>query len=278
MAVPVGVAVRRLHGLVAATHPLPAAAVTAFAVAYALGVGLGARALAVGVAVLAGQLSIGWSNDWIDAGRDVAVGRADKPVVAGEVTAPLLRTAALAALVVAVPLSLALGVRAGLAHLVVVAGGWAYNAGLKATVWSWLPYAVAFGTLPSVATVALPGGSPAPAATTAAAALLGVGAHLANVLPDLDDDAATGVRGLPHRLGRRRALLATVALLLAAVLLVALAPAGAPGPLALAGLVGAAALTAWCVLEAVRRPGGRRPFTAAMAVAGIAVVLLVAGG
>lgn len=33
-------------------------------------------------------------------------------------------------------------------------------------------------------------------------ALLGVGAHVANTLPDLDDDAATGVHGLPHRIGR----------------------------------------------------------------------------
>ena len=36
-----------------------------------------------------------------------------------------------------------------------------------------------------------------------AGALLGVGAHLVNALPDLADDEATGVRGLPHRLGPR---------------------------------------------------------------------------
>ena len=39
--------------------------------------------VAVAVAVLAGQLSTGWSNDWFDAGRDTAVGRTDKPIVAG---------------------------------------------------------------------------------------------------------------------------------------------------------------------------------------------------
>ncbi len=38
-----------------------------------------------------------------------------------------------------VPLSLASGWRAGVAHLVAVAGGWAYDLGLKRTVWSWLP-------------------------------------------------------------------------------------------------------------------------------------------
>ena len=46
-----------------------------------------------------------------------------------------------------------------------------------------------------------------------AGAALGVAIHLTNVLPDLDDDARTGVRGLPHRLGRRvSAVIAAVAL------------------------------------------------------------------
>ena len=37
----------------------------------------------------------------------------------------------------------------------------------------------------------------APGWAVAAGACLGVAAHLANVLPDLADDASTGVRGLP---------------------------------------------------------------------------------
>ena len=53
-----------------------------------------------------------------------------------------------------------------------------------------------------------------------------MGAHLLNVLPDLADDAATGVRGLPHRLGPRRiAPVAAVVLVVAsAVVLVGAAP------------------------------------------------------
>lgn len=35
-------------------------------------------------------------------------------------------------------------------------------------------------------------------------AVAGVGMHFARALPDLERDAATGLRGLPHRLGRRR--------------------------------------------------------------------------
>jgi len=40
----------------------------------------------VTIAVLLGQLSIGWQNDWTDAERDRAAGRADKPISAGEIS------------------------------------------------------------------------------------------------------------------------------------------------------------------------------------------------
>ena len=104
----------------------------------------------------------------------------------------------------------------GGAALVTVACGWAYNLGLKATALSWLPYAIAFGMLPAVVTLsASPPRWPA-AWALAAGALLGVAAHLANVLPDLSQDAATGVHGLPHRLGAKATALAGAGILLAA--------------------------------------------------------------
>jgi hypothetical protein len=105
------------------------------------------RVVLVGAAVLAGQLSIGWLNDALDAGRDAAVGRGDKPVVSGAVTVTAVRTAALAAGTACVPLSLALGWPAGVAHLVAVAAGWAYDLGLKSTTASVVPYLVCFGLL-----------------------------------------------------------------------------------------------------------------------------------
>lgn len=272
---------RRAAALVRAAHAPPAFAVTVFAGAYAAGAaGAGpGRALLVAAAVLAGQLSVGWSNDWIDAGRDLAVGRADKPVVAGTVTVAGLRRAALTALAACVVLSLALGLPAAVLHLALVGAAWAYNARLKSTAWSWLPYAVAFGGLPSVATLGVPGGDAlAPWWVTAGGALLGVGAHLANVLPDLEDDAATGVRGLPHRLGRRRTAFGAAVVLLVAVVVVALGPPGGPGAVAAAGLALAVALAASGVAVALARPASRWPFTAAMAVAAVAVVLLVVQG
>lgn len=159
--------------------------------------------LAVTVAVLTGQLSIGWSNDAIDADRDRTVGRTDKPAASGALSVSAIRTAAGAAVVATILASLLLGIVPGAVHLVaVVAMGWAYNLGLKSTVASVVPYAVAFGALPSVPSLAIQGhGAPLWLGITGAA--IGVAAHLANALPDLGDDARTGVRGLPHRIGAR---------------------------------------------------------------------------
>ncbi|RHA42619.1 UbiA family prenyltransferase [Cellulomonas rhizosphaerae] len=266
-----------VRALVLASHPGPTAAVSMFAFAYALGAGAGVPLAAlVLVAVMAGQLSVGWSNDWIDAGRDLAVGRADKPVVTGAVSPPALRAAALLAAGACIALSLALGPAAAVVHLVAVASAWAYNARLKSTVWSWAPYALSFGLLPSVATLALPDPVPAPAWTTAAAALLGVGAHLANVLPDLADDAATGVVGLPHRLGRRATSLLSVALLLVATTIVAVA-SSVPVVLAVVAVLAAVVLALSGALAALTRPASRWPFLAAILVAALTVVLLVVG-
>ncbi|MGA8978301.1 MAG: UbiA family prenyltransferase, partial [Pedococcus sp.] len=148
----------QVGALVAAAHPAPAAAVTVLTalLAVAAGHSLGSGTLVV-AAVATGQLSIGWSNDLIDAGRDRRVGRTDKPVATGAVAAPIVRVATALSLVACVALSLACGWQAGLVHLGLgVASGWAYNLGLKRTVWSAVPYAVAFGALTAVVSLALP--------------------------------------------------------------------------------------------------------------------------
>src|SRR3954454_16414014 len=78
-----------------ATHLGPTVAVTTVATLLAVAAGNPAgRAVLVCVAVLAGQASIGWSNDWLDADRDRAVQRADKTVGQGAVGAPVWRDAA----------------------------------------------------------------------------------------------------------------------------------------------------------------------------------------
>ncbi len=267
---------RRLtRGLVLASHAAPALVVTALACALSAALGSGAAVVTlVTVAVGTGQLSVGWSNDWIDAPRDLAVHRADKPVVAGLVSARLLRGAAFTALAVCVVASLAVGVVAGAAHLVAVAGAWAYNARLKSTAWSWLPYALSFGLLAVFVVLAAPGPRVPAAWAVVAAALLGTGAHVANTLPDLEDDAATGVRGLPHRLGRRASGVLAPALLTVAVGVVVAGPAGPPAPAAWAGGAVAVVLAVAAGVVSVVRPHSRAPFGLSMGVAVVCVVLL----
>ena len=203
-----------LVGLVRACHFQPTLAVTAMTTGLAALAGRGPwGCVAVAVAVLAGQLSTGWSNDWFDAARDRAVGRTDKPIVAGSVSLGTVRLAACTALAAAVPLSLLSGWRAATVHLVAIASAWAYNLGLKATVASPVPYAVSFGLLPAFVTLGLPG-HPWPRPTIMlATALLGVGAHFINTLADREDDARSGIAGLPQRMTARDALLTGVVLL-----------------------------------------------------------------
>ena len=199
-------------------HPAPTITVTV--VAALLGVGFLLSAAELGLVVLTvlvGQLSIGWSNDWLDAPLDLVAGRADKPSAQGEVAVTTLRTAALSALVLVVPLSLASGWRAGAAHLLLVASGWVYNLRLKATPWSPVPYMVGFSALPVY--VALVGDADIAWWVPVAGGLLGVAAHFANVAPDVDADLRSGVRGLPQRVGARASLVISLAVLAMAGLL-----------------------------------------------------------
>jgi 4-hydroxybenzoate polyprenyltransferase len=267
-----------LRALALATHPGPAVAVTVVATLLALAAGVpGGRAALVGAAVLAGQASIGWSNDWLDADRDRAVARADKPVVQGAVAPALLRTLALGSAAAAVVLSLLLGVVPGLLLLVLVASGWAYNAGLKRTAVSVLPYVTGFGALPAGVVAAAPGAPGAPWWLVTAGAALGAAAHLANVAPDLEDDLATGVRGLPHRMGARTSAVTGAGLLGAASLALVLGPAGPPTVAGWAGLALAVPAVVVAALAGTER-FRRLAFPAVMLLTVLDVVLLLAGG
>ncbi|QWT23010.1 UbiA family prenyltransferase [Subtercola sp. PAMC28395] len=287
--------------LIAACHPGPTAAVTALSVILSITIGLApVRVATVGAAILAGQLAIGWSNDWLDARRDVDAGRTDKPVATGAVAVSTVRTAFIVAALAVIPLSFALGIDAAAASIVLTASGLSYNLWLKKTQYSWLPYVVSFGLLPMVVTLAAT--PPAVAAwwVVATGSLLGLAAHFANVLPDLEDDRAAGVNGLPHRLGRvGSGLVAFGSLLLASVMvtfggLLMPAAGGAPGAPSrysdatvaaaapsLLGLIGfaiglvIAAFGVWLVLT---RPPSRLLFQLIIASALIDVVLLDLSG
>ncbi len=260
--------------LARACHPEPTIVVTAMATALAAGTGRDLTGVAAaGAAVLAGQLSVGWHNDWVDADRDRRANREDKPLVVAAERRRLVTVAALGALVACIPLSLLSGWRAAVAHLVAVALAWAYNARLKATWLSWVPYAASFSLLVAFVTLGGPAKSWPAWWALVAGAMLGVGAHLVNAVPDLAADAATGVSGLPQRLGRERSVVGGTALLLVASVVVA---AGSGGPL---WLVVAAPAAALAVVAVIGRIGRRAAlFRAALVVALIDVALLVIRG
>jgi len=266
---------RLAAGLLRSCHPQPAFAVSLIAALLASAVGRGPRGTAaVLVAVLAGQLSVGWHNDYLDRHRDAATGRPDKPVAAGLVPATAVRRASVLALLAAAPLSLLSGMPAAVLHLTAVGSAWSYNRWLKATPASPLPYLVSFGLLPAFVVAGLPGHPAPPFWMVLAGALLGGAAHLTNVLPDLADDVATGVVGLPHRLGPRTSAATASALLLLASAVLAAGPAGLPvGVRAGAVPVAAVAGLAGLLLGRGRR-GSRAPFTAVILVAVVDVVLL----
>ena len=269
--------------LLRSAHPEPGGAVTLAMTLLAIGVGHRGWAIpGVAAAVGATQLAVGWVNDWLDADRDRIAGRSDKPVAAGAVSR---RTVGIAGLISALAIPF-LGLPFGLAATVCITlvGVFAllYDWPLKSTALSVVPYLVAFGLLPAFVVVALPGHPTPPAWLVAAGGLLGGGAHFANVLPDLADDAATGVRGLPHRIGAAWSQVAAAGLLLAATLTLVFGPPGRPswaGVAAAAAAVVVLPLGWYAGRKALAR--GTRPvamFRAVIVVALIDVVLLIFSG
>ena len=194
--------------LVLASHPVPSLAMTvALAAAAALTGRSGVEVLLVAGTVLTGQLTVGWINDVVDRERDRQVGRQDKPVAMGWVEPGTVTFAAACAVLLVIPLSMANGTYAGIAHLGAVVSAWLYNFWFKRTLLSWLPYAVSFGLLPAFLSYGGLGGGmhggPPTIAMTVLAALLGIGIHFLNTLPDLVEDKETGVTHLPLRIAMR---------------------------------------------------------------------------
>jgi protoheme IX farnesyltransferase len=273
-----GRTVRTTAGLIRACHPEPTAAVTVVSILLALAAGRGpGGAAAVGAAVLATQLSIGWTNDWLDASRDIAIGRDDKPIVNGRVARRTVGIGAIVAGLAVVPLALLSGPAAAVVITIAYVSGLAYDWPLKATALSVLPYIVSFGLLVAFPVVGRAGDNVPPWWLVTAGALLGGGAHFANVLPDLDDDVRTGVRGLPHRIGRGPSTVVAAAALLAATGVLAFGPPQSPSWFAVGAFVAAVVVLpiGWYV---GRAPGSRAPFRAVLVVALIDIVLLLTNG
>ncbi len=160
------------------------------------------------VTVLVGRLTAGWINDVVDRGRDAAVERTDKPVAREWLHPSTVTFTVACATCLLVPLSIANGVEAGIAHLLAVAFAWLYNTRIKLTALSPLPWALSFALYPAFLSYGgwgggLRHGDPPSYTMTVLAALLGVCVHFLDSLPDLVGDHQNGVRSLPLRLALR---------------------------------------------------------------------------
>jgi 4-hydroxybenzoate polyprenyltransferase len=265
-----------LHALLRSSHPGPTTAVSLIALSLSVGIGLEPWKIAVvTLMIVCNQLSVGLSNDWLDAARDVQRDRRDKPIVSGEVSASTVARVAATLAVISVALSLLLGPFAAIAHALFLASGWLYNVGLKSTAASVIPYVVGFGSLPAIVTLSADPPQLATAWAIAAGALLGVAAHFSNVLPDLDDDSATGVSGLPHRLGAQISGFVIAASLVAAALAIVFGPQSPVTAVSIVGLALTLILAVTSVVLVIRNTMKRVLFRLTIAAALIDVVLLL---
>jgi 4-hydroxybenzoate polyprenyltransferase len=153
------------------------------------------------------QFSISAFNDYFD--RYVDAGRPDKPVATGEVSprAALLLGASFGLL--AILGSAPFGPWLTVLTAVGLGGGLLYDAGLKYTTFSWLPFSIAFPTLPLWAWAGAHPDGTFPSQlwwVVPVGAVLVLGIHLADTIPDIASDTQAGVRGLAHRLGLERSV------------------------------------------------------------------------
>ena len=174
--------------------------------------------LRVAIAIFAGQLVVGWSNDFIDAPLDIAAHRTKKPIVSKEINPEQLKRSIVFALVAALLLSLfsPLGITGTLIHFLGILSATFYNLKLKPTILSPLPYIVSFGALPWA--IYLPAGNQPPLWLYLDFMLIAVAFHFFNVLKDFQWDIKQGIMGLPQRLGRNVSLIISISLVVSALL------------------------------------------------------------
>ncbi len=206
--------------------------------------------------MLAVQSAIGVVNDWADRDLDAAV-KPWKPIPAGVVSAGVAGWLGGLTIALALFLGATLGPAAWLLSTAGLGVGLAYDLWLKRTPLSGLTYALALPLVPLWVWTALGRFTPALLWAWPVGALLGGALHLANALPDLEADAAAGVRGLAQRLGRRRALAGAWGGYLIAVLSAAALglPLGLDRRVLLPGAAAALALLGGAVTAHLCRPG-----------------------
>jgi len=219
---------RILIGLLKACHLGPTFTVTITSFLLATNLWWEGPAFVIAFGVFLGQLLVGFTNDLNDYQDDLKHQRTNKPLVSGVITTSQLQRAIKIVAPIAVVINIAgpLGIKGGLIYLFGVGMGISYNLYFKSTLLSPLPYAIAFAAL--VACIVVATDRNPPLWLMSAAALLGVAAHFANVLKDLDQDRTSGIKGLPQKLGKKASRLICATLLVTTTLLLQLTVSNTP--------------------------------------------------
>jgi 4-hydroxybenzoate polyprenyltransferase len=209
---------KKLRGLLKASHFGPTLIVTAISWFFAAHYWWEGPAYIIAFGVFTGQLVVGWSNDLYDFKDDLMHNRQNKPLVSGVFSQSYLKRW----LAFMVPFSFVanllgpLGFKGGLVYMFGIAMGVAYNFYFKFNFFSWFPFALAFAALPSC--IAISKDVTPPVWMWLGGALLGSAAHFINVIKDMDQDRASGIGGAPQRIGKRNSII-VAALLIALGLL-----------------------------------------------------------
>ncbi len=220
---------RRLNeiilGFFLLSHPVPVMfhiiAVTLFTLLAAWQHPVWSVIVLVIVAHAAMQVSIAMINDYCDRRLD-AEGKKNKPIPRGLVTPREALITGLVMIAVMLALLLLLPPLALLVSLCYLALGQAYNLGLKSTPWSGIVFALAMPLIPLYAFAGVGRIVPFLFWLVPLGFFLGVALNLANSLPDIEKDWASGAKTLAVFLGVKRSFLVCQLLIVLSAALIGL--------------------------------------------------------
>ena len=156
--------------------------------------------------MLCAQAAIGVTNDYFDRALDAET-KPWKPVAAGIVSPGAAVAMALRSSSRRSCWRRRSALAGFLLALLGLASGLVYDARLKRTAFSAIPYMIAIPTLPLWVWATLGEWRAALWWLLPVGAMIGLALHLQNTIADIDGDAAHGVQGLAHRLGAERSML-----------------------------------------------------------------------
>jgi len=264
-----------IAGLIRLAHPLPTLlnALIAAALATIAG-GSASQAGLAALTMLGIHTSIGAMNDLLDQAGDK--GRAEKPLVGGDVSPREARVMVVVAATAGFAAASALSPTSAALAAAGATLGYLYNAGIKRTPISFLPFALGVAIIPAFAWSAAGAVLPAAIAALSLIALPGGSAlALQNALADRELDEEVGANGAVVRLGRQRTIL-LIALLHGftyLLLLVSAPTTSSPVLLAAGGLLLATGVTLSTRVRRDLRQRGWEVSALALACCAIAIAL-----